>query len=178
MAADAQTLPDGSPMPKPWARLLGASLEPPKIGQDGVLLGETQILTYAGLFGVTVETDKLKGGDDYFYLQAICRAPTATGEPCGLVQKLTRHGAADIEFGNTMDHLVAKHLVLVNIAHRCSRSPRSTSSAASRRATSSWRWRWRPRRAAALTRRRWTSSSTASATRPSTIAAAAPSTID
>ena len=118
MAADAQTLPDGSPMPKPWARLLGASLEPPKIGQDGLLLGETQILTYAGLLGVTVETDKLKGGDNYFYLQAICRAPTATGEPCGLVQKLTRHGATDIEFGNTMDHLVAKHLVLVNIAHR------------------------------------------------------------
>jgi hypothetical protein len=124
-----EKLPDGSQMPKPWARLLGASLEPSKIGQDGVLLGETQILTYAGLFTVTVETDKLKaGGDDYYYLQAICRAPTASGEHCGLVQKLTRNGGADIEFSNTMDHLVAKHPVLVNIAHR-SKLPKKGASA-------------------------------------------------
>ena len=79
-AADAtEKLPNGTQMPKPWARLIAASRKPPKISEDGVLLGETQLLTYAGLFHVTDETDKPKaGGDDFFYLQAICRAPTAS----------------------------------------------------------------------------------------------------
>lgn len=58
-AAAIPTLPDGSPMPMPWKRLLDASAEGyVRLGPDGALLHhDTELCTYGGLLEVTVEKE-------------------------------------------------------------------------------------------------------------------------
>ena len=117
-AAAIPTLPDGSPMPMPWKRILDASAEGyVRLGPDGALLHhDTELCTYGGLLDVTVEKETV-GCKEYFYQQSVCRAPLASGGRCELVQKLTRNGETNIEPTNTMTHFVAKHSFIVNLAH-------------------------------------------------------------